>query len=333
MSDLKYDWWRHALAGEEIGGATLPIHDGEANCGFYRRRLGKTGSLVGVAIFEHEGRLVALVDKRPSDPGEAWNWSATSPISEEKYRAWELTGIWPDEDSAVTASLAPPPAGHNEPPQDEADVLAGQVEAAAANAQDYADIRDDETAAKAQSARARLNELSGQADKKRETLKKPSLEAGRVIDARWNPIVKRAKEAADAIRKALGAHETRKDQEAKAALAAREAAARKAEEERQRLLREQLAAHPDAPAEMPPAPLSPEPVPAAPVQTTVKGAYGRAATIKEVKRAAVVDQDLAYDFLKMHKELKELIAKLAQRAVDAGHTVPGVMVSVERDVR
>jgi len=312
-----YDFWQSALAGN-----SPPVHDGDAQPGFYRMRAAKGGALLPVAIWEHEGKLVALVDGASSDPARIWNFVCDKPVTEEAYRSRVETGIWFDEDAAVTASLSPPPAGHNDPPQDEADVLSGQIESAAANAQDYVDIKDDETAAKAQSARARLNELSGQADKRREALKKPHLEAGKAVDARWQPIVKRAKEAADALRAALGAYETRK---ARAAEQARLAA----EETRKKALAEQLAAHPEAP----PPPLPPPPE-AAPVPiTAIKGAYGRAATIKEVKRATVTDQDAVYNFLRGHRELVDLIARLAQRAVDAGHTVPGVTVTTEKDVR
>lgn len=327
MSD--YTYWQNALKGEF--GA---MHEGDPHPGFYRKRTSRAGPFVPVAIWEQDGKMVALVDGKEADAAEIWSYVCDKPVTEEQYRARVETGLWHDEDPAVTQSFMPPPApGDNNPPKDEAEVLEGQIDAAFANAADYADIKDDETASRAQSARSRLLELSGQADKRREALKRPHLEAGKAIDGLWQPLVKKAKEAADAIRKAIAAHETRKFQESEKARLAEEVARRRVEEERQRLLAEQLAAHPEAPPPEPEPIAPPPPPPAAPVQTTVRGAYGRGAAVKEVKRATVTDQDAAYAFLKTHKELKELIAKLAQRAVDAGYEVPGVTVSVERDVR
>jgi hypothetical protein len=51
-----------------------------------------------------------------------------------------------------------------------------------------------------------------------------------------------------------------------------------------------------------------------------------------VKVATVTDQDAAYGYLKANAELTALISKLAQRAVDAGYTVPGTEVTEQRKV-
>lgn len=314
---MDYTYWRNALAGD-FG----PVHDSDPQAGFYRKRVSRGGPFVPVAIFEHEGKPVALVNGSQADADEVWTYVCQHPIKEDWYHTKMGGAPWPDEDGAVAASLAPPPAGHNNPPQDEAEVLSGQIDAAAAGIGDYAEIKDDETAARAQSLRSRLLELSGDADKKREAEKAPHLEAGRAIDKKWQPLVKAAKAAADRIRDALGAHETRK------ARAAAEAA-RKVEEERRRLEALAAKARPAAkllpPAAAPPPP-APEPV------TAIRGAYGRAAAVKVVKVATVTDQDAAYGYLKNRPEVVDLIAKLAQRAVDAGYDVPGTEVSTERKV-
>jgi hypothetical protein len=318
MAELtSYDFWRNALAG-----VAQDIHDGHAHPGFYRKRVSRGGAFVPVAIWEQDGKLVATVDGKEIDPIEVWTFCCQHPVTEEAYRERVSTGMWPDEDSGVAASLRGP--GDNNPPQDEVEAISDQIDAAAANAAAYETIADDETAARAQSSRSRLLELGGQADKRREVLKRPHLEAGKAVDAAWQPLVQKAKGAADAIRRALGAYETRKAQEAE-----------RQRQEQERLRREAEAAARKAetagkPAPPPPPP--PDPEPPAP-QTQVRGAYGRAASIKEVKRATVANQDEAYGFLKGHKELKDFIAKLAQRAVDAGYEVPGVTVTIERVVR
>lgn len=319
ISKPDYSYWMNALAGK-FG----PVHDGDPQPGFFRKRTGKAAGYVPVAIWEQDGKMLALVDGQESDPAEIWSFVCQYPILEEWYRARMLGQPWPDESAAVTASLAPPPSGHNNPPTDEAEILKGQIEAASAGVEKFAQIEDDETASKAQSLRSRLLELSGQADKIRETQKKPHLEAGKQIDAKFQPLVKAAKAGADTIRDALGAHETRKANAVAKAAAEVEALRRKAQEEADKAA-EQGA---PAPVPVPPPPVTETPAPA----VAIRGAYGRAAAVKLVKVAKVVDQDAAYAGLKTHKELIDLIAVLAQRATNAGITLPGVEVTEERKV-
>lgn len=315
-----YTYWMNALAGN-FG----PVHDGDPQAGFYRKRTGKAAGYVPVAIWEQGGKMIALVDGKEADAAEIWTYVCQYPILEEWYRARMIGQPWPDESTAVTASLAPPPAGHNNPPTDPAEILQCQIDAALAGVTEYGDIRSDETAARAQSLRSRLLELSGDADKHRETEKRPHLDANTAIDKKWQPIVKAAKAGADAIRAALSAHETRKDQERRAA-----EAKRRDEEEAAR----QAAAKAEASGKATPQPVSappaPAPIPEAPV--AIRGAYGRAASVKVVKVAKVVDQDKAYIAMRTHKELVELIGKLAQRAAVAGVAVDGVEVTEERTV-
>lgn len=314
-----YAYWRNALVGT-FG----PIHDSDCQAGFWRKRASRGGPFLPVATWIQNGRMVAIVDGKETDPAELWTYICRYPITEEQYHNRVQTGTWHDMDSAVDESLAPPPIGHNAPPQDDADILAAQIAAASANAKAYETITDDTTAAKAQSARARLNELSRDADKRREALKRPHLEAGKAIDTRWNPLVKAAKAAADAIARALSAHETRK---------AREAAevARNAEEERQRDLAAELAQNPQAPPEFV-AQHAPKAEPAPAPVTTIRGAYGRAAAVKAVKVARVTNYELAVPFFANDQGVRALVDKLAQRAVDADITPPGVEVTEERKV-
>lgn len=326
MTANDYDWWQRALAGEEVGGPTLPVHDGEWQSGFYRRRASKAGAFLPVALWRTEDGGFCLVNGKPSDPIEQWSYCCRHPISEDHYHARVNTGKWHDEDEAVTESLAPPPIGHNNGPTDPAEILQDQIDSALKGAPEYAEIKDDESAAKAQSLRSRLLELAGEAEKKHKVEKAPSLEEGRRIDKRWFPLRDMAQDAAKAIRAAMSAHETRK---ANAEAEARRLA-QKALDDAERARK--LAAIADAPM---PEPVEPMPVapPSAPVQTTIRGAYGKAASIRVVKKARVTDQDALYPALKTHKELIELMAQLAQRATNAGLSLPGVEVTEERDVR
>lgn len=314
-----YDFWQRALAGEEVGGPTLPLHEDSPQPGFWRKRISKAGGYLPTAIWRGEdGALIGLLDGRETNPVDLWTYCCRFPISEEHYRARVATGKWHDEDSAVTASLSPPPAGigDNNPPTDPAEVLKGQIDAALAGVADYGAIGSDATAAKAQSLRSRLLDLSREADKTRETLKRPHFEAGKAVDEVFQPMVKAAKSGADLIAKELSAHETRKAREE----------ADKIAKERLRLAEEQFKHAPLGAPEPPP-----EPIPA-PVAAPIKGAYGRAAAVKVVKIATVTDQDAAYGYLKSQPELAVVIQKLAQRIVDAGMTVPGVTIEEQRKV-
>jgi hypothetical protein len=311
-----YTYWQNALAGN-FG----PVHDGDPQPGFYRKRTGKAAGYVPVAIWDDgAGGMECLVDRKESDANEVWTYCCPHPITEEQYHQRVNTGKWHDEDAAVTASLSPPPAGHNQP--DGVDSIKDQIESALAGVDGYAEVKDDETAAKAQSLRSRLLELSRDADKQREALKRPHFEAGKAVDELYQPLVKSAKGGADAIAKALGAHETRKAQEAAKAT-------RLAEEARQKALAEAQAKAPIGVT------VEPEPIPelvVPPAAAPIRGAYGRAASVKVVKIATVKDQDAAYQALKSQPELSALIQKLAQKLVDAGFSVAGVEIEEQRKV-
>lgn len=318
-----YTYWKNALAGT-FG----EVHDGDPQPGFYRKRTGKAQGFIPVAIWEQDGKVIALADGREADANEIWTYCCPHVVTEEQYRARVETGKWHDEDDAVTESLAHR-TDTNNPPTDEAEILRGQIEAASAGVAEYTEIKDDATASKAQSLRSRLLELSGQADKVREAQKKPFFEAGKAVDAKFQPLVKSAKAAADLIRDALGQHETRKAKEAARLQAIADEARIKAEREAVKAqAAAALAGRPIQPSEPAPAAVAPTPEPV----TAIRGAYGRAASVKIVKVAKVTDQDAAYGFLKAHKELSDLIAQLAQRAVNAGYVVPGVEVIEERKV-
>jgi hypothetical protein len=318
-----WEWWQLAVSGaKEIGSADLPIHADMPHTGYYRtKRIG--GGLVPVAIWQDvNGDWLGLVDGDLIDDKKVragWVWYAKRPVTQAEYETAVSTGAWPDVDAAaappppaIQTTVAPPPIGDNLP-QNESEILKDQIETAKSGVARYASIADDVTAGKAQSLRARLLELAKEADKKRDELKRPHFEAGKAVDLEWQPLIKDAKAAANLIAGALSAFETEKWRAA-------EAERREAEEERRR-----------AEAKGKPAP-PPYEAPA-PLPTMVKGGYGRAATVKVVKViTAVTDWVALYHFLNEHPELRDLMTKLAQRAVDKGHTVPGVTVEEQRRV-
>lgn len=321
-TETDYTWWSNALAGN-VG----PISDGYPECGFYRRKQ-KDKTFCAVAIWRNaDGELVAVETRgnsaHPVDAQDTWTWVAKYPIPEALYRAYCDTGRWPDMDKAV-AEQVERGIGDNMPP-DDVETLADQIESAKAGIAAYETIGDDETLAKAQSLRSRLLELSRTADKKRDEIKRPHLDACKTIDGTWMPLVKDAKAAADIVLKRMNDWENEK-------LRRERDAQRKADEERRAAEEAARAAEAEgAPAPAPepePAP-QPAPAPAAPI----RGAYGRAASVKLVKVVTnITDIDALLSFLRMHPEMTELARRLAQRAVDKGHDVPGVEVEEQRKV-
>jgi len=305
--------WRALLKGENVA-----FNQDDPISGYFRTRLFKDGPLEPVAIWRDDDGLNIYCDGKPAELSKVWPWAARNPVTYAAYEGRIKTGQWPDIDTTVHLQNREA-IGGNRPPEDPAVILQEQIEAAAAGASAYAEIGDDTMAAKAQTLRSRLLELSGQADKHRDALKRPHLEAGRAIDDKWQPIIKGAKLVADKIRNALSRWETAKLAKEREAQRAAEAKARKA------LLEATDIALAVAAVSQPPAPSAPTP--------NIKGAAGRAAAVKLVRVVTeITDQDALYGALRERVELKELLLKLAQRSVDAGIEIPGIKIEEQRRV-
>lgn len=315
----RWAWWQNALKGD-IG----PMHEGEPQQGFYRTRF-KGGKWEPVAIWfdEETGKWLAYRSGREVDPGEAWNFCRTHPITRAAYDAAMNGQPFPDEDETVAAQVAA--AGHNSGENDRVDEIADQIEAALAGMKAYEKITDDATAAKALSLRNRLNELSREADKKRDELKRPHLEAGKAVDAKWQPLVKKAKAGADQVRDAIGSWETHKLQEERK---------RQREAEQARLAAEQAAREQQAETAVMEAP-APAPAPAEAVPAPIKATYGKAASVKVVTVVKdVTDWPALAVYMSGHPDAQDVLKKLAQRALDAGRTnIPGITTEEKANVR
>lgn len=317
MTD-QFQWWRNALAG--VRG---DIHDGEPKSGYYRnRRKGEQAQAVVYWYDSHDNSLRCKVDGQ--DVGdqralEIWPFASKEPVEYEAYKAKSDTGNWPDMD----ASIQPNGRGHNNPPEEtEAESIKRQIEAAATGVSEYAKIGDQETKAKAQSLRSRLLELAAQAKKTHKKIKDPLWEQVKEIDNTYLPLAKEAEAFAKQVRDAMDTFDT-------AELKKAQEAERKAREAQEKAEREAAEAARKAEVEGKPAPVieSPPPYDPPPVfqPTVTKGAYGRAASNSIVKVVTeVTDWNELFGFLKTHAELKELMLKLAQRAVDKNFSVPGV---------
>ena len=156
--------------------------------------------------------------------------------------------------------------------------------------------------------------MRGEADKHRKAEKQPHQDKADAVDAKWMPLVKKAKEYADKVLASMNVWATKKHEAAEKQRREIETAQRKAAEANK------------------PAPTPPPVVAAAPA--VVKGAAGRAASGKVVKVVkSVTDWAACYAYMYEQPEVRDAIMAAAQRLVTAGHVVPGTEVKDEMRYR
>lgn len=331
----RWSWWRAALKNPAAIGKTLPVHDGDAQQGYYRAK-NRDKTFDPVAIFYPEGSddLVAYRAGREVRPDEIWTWCCRSPVSFEAYTAATEGKGWPDDDATVAEQVKTPEPGIGDNSGEVApvDTLKDQIEAALKGVAAYAKITDDGTAAKAQSLRNRLNELSNEADKKRDALKRPHLDAGTAIDKEWMPLVKNSKAGANTVKTAMEDWETEK-------LSRRRKQERKEAEER--LAAEEAERQQTADTDVLEAPkvetatqAQPQPQPDVSAGQ-IRSSYGKAASVTaKIVLDQVTDWSALATYMCGHPDCQDVLRKLAQRAIDAGRKdIPGITTTEKASVR
>lgn len=315
------DFRWHAAA---LAGTRGPIYDGEPQSGFYRQK-NQRGEYEPVAYWKDSatGEQRCHINGRAPDPQralEVWPFASRYPISSAAYWHRIDTGAWQDNDTGAAAVAKGPEI---DPEKDPAGSLKAEIDAARAGLDNYKLIESDEQASRGQTLRAALTTLSGKADKTRVAEKEPHLQAGRDVDAKWQPLVKLAKEGAEDIRTALGRWEDQKRE-----------AARKAQAETDRIAREHAEAVRKAEEDNKPPPAAPPkpvaanvPAPAA----QIKGASGRTASVTTKTIVTEIDFDKAVAHFRNSSELKEFLTDLCQTALAAGIRVDGILTE-ERSV-
>lgn len=322
-----WSWWQKALKDpSKVGSRDLPVHDSDPQQGYYRIRYGKDKPFEPVAIWKEDGKWLAYRSGREVDAEAIWTSCCRNPVSYQAYQDAIDGKGWADNDAVVSAQvkIAEPTIGDNSGDLDQAVAFKDQIDAALAGLKAYEKVGDDETAAKALSLRNRLNELSGQADKIRVKEKEPHLEAGKAVDAKWQPLVKSAKAGADKARDAIGAWETEK-------LRRQREDQRKAEEARKAA--EEAAREQQSDVAVAEAPTVEAPVETAPAP--IKAAYGKAASV-QVKTVLkdVTDWKALAVYMCDHPTAQDMLRQLAQRAIDAGRTnIPGITTEEKASVR
>lgn len=253
MTDV-YAWWRKAL---EMGGGreltrdqllTLSLSEGHPEAGFYRKRMGKDGRSVPVAIWPDEaGGFHCLVGDYAANAIDEWTYLGRWPISEAVYRAVRGGAPWPEE--------PPAPKDHNQVKTgDPCKDLQAEYDAEREMAEAFLKkpIATQDQADQAAVWSKKLAAIAKKATDLHKVEKQPSLDEGRRIDDKWRGL----KEDPAALAKRLKRHlddwliaqarieeerqrkareeadRIRREAEEAAARAAE--ASRKAEEERQR---------------------------------------------------------------------------------------------------
>lgn len=320
-------WWQEALKGN-FG----PMHEGQPEQGYYRTRF-KGGQWEPVAIYypEGSGQMVAYRGRKEVDPAETWNFCRTHPISYEAYMKALEGGGFDDEPALATIGDN---SGSDDPFEAVMQELAGEKEMADEFLR--APVKTQADADKAGIWAKRLSDLAKRADNLRVVEKEPHLAASRAVDDKWRAPVGQAKDLSVALKlhvepflKAKKREEEERARKAaaeaaelrrKADEAARKASSEnndKAERERAELLRQAEAA--DKAAE---------------VKNAQAGRTGAKVSIRVEKVGVVTDYAKAAAALvaMKHKDLIEIIDKLAQRAAKAGMPFDGMEVKEEERV-
>ncbi|GGF24614.1 hypothetical protein GCM10011321_15030 [Youhaiella tibetensis] len=316
-----YAYWAAALEGT-FG----PVHDGDAQCGFYRRRLYKDGPFVPVAIWRGEdGKLVALVDQRAADAADIWTWVCDKPITEAQYRAVVAGERWHDE---------PPAPALSNMPTDPFEALKIELAAEHEIAAEYlkAPVTTQDQANQIAVLTKRLSGLKSRATDLHKVEKQPFLDGGRKVDDKWRDL----KEEPDTLSKKLKRHldaylqeqqrleneRRRKAQEEadrvrrKAEEAARQAAAANddaARAEAERLEHEAAAKTKEAEA-----------------RNASAGRTGARVALRTFVSANITDFDALLLALKDRPEIRECVESLANRAAKSGVELPGMTIASEQ---
>lgn len=315
MSD-QYQWWRDALAGN-VGA----IEEPNPRSGYFKMRGRRDGPWLPVAIWEKDGELLCRVADRPRKAMDVWTYCAKNPVAKDAAKQAFETGTWPGDvpsigDNSGTLTL----------PEEINDTADHAVAWLAKNG-----IADKVAADTAANWRAKLLDLGKQADKQRETEKRPHDEAAKAVQAKWKPCIDTATDAANRIRDALTAWMRAEDAKARAEAEAK----RKAAEEITRKQREQAE---DARIEaeknnLPPPPAQvdvPLPFIDEPQKIQAGGQRGRKAGLRTITKYVVTDYAAALAHVKEHPDVRAAVEKIAAAQAKAGATVPGVEAQQEQ---
>jgi len=310
--DANYDYWNSALRGDNP-----PANEGNPQPGFYRARDSK-GGFRPVAIWTGEdGKIIAKIgDSLADHPEDIWTYCCDKPVTHETYQAVMAGRQWPDDPPAR------PSLGHNL----SADPL-DQIKAELASELEIADeflakpITTQQDADKVGVWSRRVGEIAKRADGMRDTEKRPHLEAGRAVDAKWRDVIANAKELAGKLKAHVEPflrEQKRLEQERARKAAAEADRLRRAAQAEQDATKAQAIRDEAAQAEK---------------QATAKNAQagrtGAKIALRAVTTAIIEDIDKLFGALKADGDLLDLLQRKATAAARAGSPLPGTRAHTE----
>lgn len=331
-----WEWYQKALTNPSaIGSKELPVHESEPHPGYYRVRR-KDGPWEAVAIYypEDSDALVAYRDGREvREINSLWVWCCRNPVEFDAYEAAMDGKGWADEPAAAAG------IGDNSGEADPFDAINIEYLGEKEQAEEFmrAKVTTQAQADKVAIWAKRLTSIKSRAEGLHTVEKKPHLDAGRAVDDKWREL----KTEPDELAKKLKAHikpflqEQIRSEEERQRKAREEAdrirkaaleAARKAQEDNANVEDEQEAKRLYAQAA--------EADQEAEARKVNAGRTGARVSMRTEKVGLVTDYAKAAASLVAirHKEMIEVIDKLAQRAAKAGLPFDGMEVREEERV-
>jgi hypothetical protein len=268
-------------------GHPQPAHEGDPQVGFYRRR-SKHGPDDAVAYWREVGEMRCLLNRNPVGEEMAltlWTHVCNRPVGHKDYLHRLEHGHWPNENPVVL--------GHNRPPDEQSiEALTSVLDALGAEAGRILAAGPCKSQDEADHASDLANELMGvekRAVELHRAAKQPSIAEGRRLDKVWFPLRDAAADLKERIRvRCLTPYLSARRREAEAAT--------------------RMAAEAGEPA---------------PEVRVAAGSLKRTSALRTVVTAKVEDYPAALSHFAHHPEIRELVQRLADRAVRAGASVPG----------
>jgi len=337
-----WTWYFGALkTPEAIGSDRLPIHPGEYQLGYYRVRR-KDGNWEPVGIYpddEQDGKVVAFRgDRQIDDIPELFVWACRNPVTHDAYVKALNGGGWDDEPATA------PGIGDNSGEADPFDALRIEYLGEKELAEEYMrqPVTTQAQADKAAIWAKRLTAIKTKAEALHKVEKQPHLDAGRAVDEKWREL----KTEPDDLAKKLKAHikpflqeqirqeeerQRKAREEAEAARRAAQEAARKAAASGQQSEQDRVAAQAEAERQ---ANLARQAEQEAEARKVNAGRTGARVSMRIEKVGVVTDYAKAAAALvaMKHKDIIEIIDKLAQRAAKAGMPFDGMEIREEERV-
>lgn len=324
MTMQEFDWWRLALTGEKV-----EINADAPQSGFYKMRR-KDGPWLPVMIRMHEGVLRCRVGNDSDvNPHDIWTYCAGNPVTKDAAAYAFKHGKWETDAPTIgdnSANLTP------------FELLRDYIETARAWFKGKK-LDTQKAVDEAANYAAQLTKLKNDADRERDGLVRPHLDAQRDINAKYKPQIEDADALTKTIKRAcddfLRAEKARLEAEQRAKYAAELKAAEEArkavEEQRAKQMRDDPIAaltNPDLSDladELPFAgPKAPEPV-----KVQAGGQRGKKMALRTYTVHEVTDYAAALAWAKDDPKVVEAVTAVCTAAARAGTSVPGVTTRQE----